>query len=485
MSAVKVYSTFKTLLDVVWSGIADGEVLLRNGTTVDGIATSGGGNNTADSGKLATFAGSGALTVSNRLAVTRGTGDTAATLYLVAADGNNYIVSGANVGATVNVTLPAGSGTLATLARPESLTNKKLGSLTTNGLVTTSAGDGTLGVTLTSGGANGATDSGKVALYGSTGALNAVGFNTYGSGIKFIATGGSGLSNTIVIADPGGGVDRTVTFDFGGPATSAVTYTFPTSNTSLASLGENIFNGAQSVSAPGAASTPALKLTGVPFSGTGTTSFPLLYINDANATASTTLNTAGTYFGINGDGSQDLMNLLKDGTSMVKVSSTGNTFVQQLAATRYGDSTNTAGFTVNTNGDILLNGARRVYASSITYIGGGGGNAVYLDGPTVVNGWSFSIAPDTRIGPGAVSVTTSCTAVTTTGVADALTLANGTNGQIKHIVHDVDGGSFVLTPTTKTGFTTVTSTNAGDTVTLQYFTTRGWMVIGSFGVVIA
>lgn len=63
-----------------------------------------------------------------------------------------FTTSGANAltltttGAT-NVTLPT-TGTLGTLAGAESLTNKKLGSLTSNGLVTTSGGDGTLGVTV-------------------------------------------------------------------------------------------------------------------------------------------------------------------------------------------------------------------------------------------------------------------------------------------------------------------------------------------------
>lgn len=83
--------------------------------------------------------------------------------------------------------------------------------------------------------------------------------------------------------------------------------------------------GAATNSKSGAASVSALTLSGVPFAGTGTTSFPLLYINDANATASTTLNTAGTYFGVNGHGSQDLLRLAQDGVRLFTVNGTGGT----------------------------------------------------------------------------------------------------------------------------------------------------------------
>ena len=87
-------------------------------------------------------------------------------------------------------------------------------------------------------------------------------------------------------------------------------------------------------------------------------------------------------------------------------------------------------------------------------------------------------------GAGAVNVIDMLTSLTTTGASQALTLANGTLGQVKVIVHVVDGGSAVLTPTTKIGFTTITFTNVGDAVDLIY-TAAGWAIIGSRGVTVA
>jgi len=87
-------------------------------------------------------------------------------------------------------------------------------------------------------------------------------------------------------------------------------------------------------------------------------------------------------------------------------------------------------------------------------------------------------------GAGAVDVTNAFTSLTTSGVAQALTLADGTAGELKVIVHTVDGGSAVLTPTTKIGFSTVTFTAVGDSVTLIY-TAAGWAILASRGVTIA
>ncbi len=87
-------------------------------------------------------------------------------------------------------------------------------------------------------------------------------------------------------------------------------------------------------------------------------------------------------------------------------------------------------------------------------------------------------------GAGAVNVTDMLTSLTTTGAAQALTLANGTLGQMKIIVHTVDGGSAVLTPTTKIGFTTITFTGVGESATLIY-TSLGWAVVALNGAVAA
>jgi hypothetical protein len=91
----------------------------------------------------------------------------------------------------------------------------------------------------------------------------------------------------------------------------------------------------------------------------------------------------------------------------------------------------------------------------------------------------------TRSGAGAVPITAATVQVSTGAGAAALTLANGTAGQLLTLVMTVDGGGdATLTPTTKTGFSTIVFDAVGDAVTLQYFTTLGWMVVANSGATI-
>lgn len=112
-----------------------------------------------------------------------------------------------------------------------------------------------------------------------------------------------------------------------------------------------------------------------------------------------------------------------------------------------------------------------------------------LTGRTITGGLlteieELSVGVQALSGAGAVSLTEPATDFTSTGVADALTLADGSLGQIKTVTHVVDGGSGVLTPATPLGYATITFNDAGDSVTLR-FTSAGWAIIGSRGVVIA
>ena len=87
-------------------------------------------------------------------------------------------------------------------------------------------------------------------------------------------------------------------------------------------------------------------------------------------------------------------------------------------------------------------------------------------------------------GAGAVDVVNTVTEITSTA-ADALTLANGTVGQVKVITMIVDGGDATLTPTTFAGGSTITFNDAGDSVILVYNTTVGWVAVANQGATIA
>jgi hypothetical protein len=83
----------------------------------------------------------------------------------------------------------------------------------------------------------------------------------------------------------------------------------------------------------------------------------------------------------------------------------------------------------------------------------------------------------TLSGAGAVNLTDLITELTTGAGAAAVTLADGsTSGQIKIINHIVDGGgTATVTPTTFANGTTIAFDAVGESVTLVWNSTVGWV----------
>lgn len=140
----------------------------------------------------------------------------------------------------------------------------------------------------------------------------------------------------------------------------------------------------------GAASTSAVSLTGTPFSGTGTTSYPLVYAN--GGTAPTTWSTAGTYFGVNAVSgfTGDFLNFfVNGGTTQAKLTYQGNfTVAGTLSAAGGGSFIGASSLRVgNSNGDITLSGSTMRFASGVsvqagTFVGGSGTTSTITYKPT-------------------------------------------------------------------------------------------------------
>jgi hypothetical protein len=79
----------------------------------------------------------------------------------------------------------------------------------------------------------------------------------------------------------------------------------------------------------------------------------------------------------------------------------------------------------------------------------------------------------------AVTATGGLILVTTPGTATTPALADGVAGQMVTFVLDVDGGgNSIITPDTLSGGASVTLTDVGDSVSMVFTTTRGWVITG-------
>ena len=149
---------------------------------------------------------------------------------------------------------------------------------------------------------------------------------------------------------------------------TAISSTYVSTGTSGANIpllnGANTHSGSATFSANGAASTPAINVTGVPFAGTTSNSVPLLYFNNPNATSQPSpLNTAGCIFGANNHGTTDFINYFLDGFSEFSVGYTGivtsNAFLSK-GDVRAGGAANTFYWTNSTQLWALANGQLKI-----------------------------------------------------------------------------------------------------------------------------
>jgi hypothetical protein len=107
--------------------------------------------------------------------------------------------------------------------------------------------------------------------------------------------------------------------------------------------------------------------------------------------------------------------------------------------------------------------------------------------PVANGGTGASGAVQALSGAGAVDITSLATAFTSTAAGNALTLADGAQGQLKTIIYVAEaagGDTGVLTPTNLGSATTITFNAIGDSVTLQFAGTD-WWVVGFRGAVVA
>jgi hypothetical protein len=107
--------------------------------------------------------------------------------------------------------------------------------------------------------------------------------------------------------------------------------------------------------------------------------------------------------------------------------------------------------------------------------------------PVANGGTGASATVQALSGPGAVNITSLATTFTSTATGNALTLADGAQGQLKTIIYVAEsagGDTGVLTPANLGSGTTITFNAIGDSVTLQFAGTD-WWVVGFRGAVVA
>ena len=132
------------------------------------------------------------------------------------------------------------------------------------------------------------------------------------------------------------------------------------------------------------------------------------------------------------------------------------------------------------NADDTDTGVGRAAADALSLIAGGieGHRITEVGGAIdhIFTGAVTTPTTQTLTGAGAVDIISTITHIVTTA-ANALTLADGLNGQTKFIVMKTDAGDGTLTPTNPGNFATITFNDVGDSAQLL-FTNGKWYFMG-------
>lgn len=147
-------------------------------------------------------------------------------------------------------------------------------------------------------------------------------------------------------------------------------------------------------------------------------------------------------------------------TNAVLTIANGKTFTVNHSLTLAGTDSTTMTFP-STSATIARTDAAQTFTGTQTF-----------SGPIVGGAQALS-------GAGAVNITQLVTKFTSTATGNALTLADGTEGQIKIIVYVAEaagGDTGVLTPSNLGAGTTITFNNVGDACILQFLGTDWWAI---------
>ena len=110
---------------------------------------------------------------------------------------------------------------------------------------------------------------------------------------------------------------------------------------------------------------------------------------------------------------------------------------------------------------------------------------IKLDGFLAFDGTAEAVAAaGATLAVNITSPLSNITSTATTTGANALTLADGVQGQLKTITLITDGGDVQIDPANFTNGTSITMEDAGDNITLM-FNNSAWQVMSNYGCTIA